>query len=77
MTEFNDQMVHILNEIISERYENGALIITSNRPIENWDELFKEKVIASALLDRIFHGVNKIKITDGKSYRQGGKKIEK
>lgn len=74
MTEFNDFMLHILNEIISERYENSSLIITSNRPIENWDELFKEKVIGSALLDRIFHGVNKIKITTGKSYRQGGKK---
>lgn len=73
MTEFNDIMLNILNEIISERYENGSLIITSNRPIENWDELFKEKVIGSALLDRIFHEVNKIKIT-GKSYRQGGKK---
>ena len=74
MTEFNDFMLHILNELISERYENSSLIITSNRPIENWDELFKEKVIGSALLDRIFHGVNKIKITEGKSYRQGGKK---
>jgi DNA replication protein DnaC len=73
MTEFSDSMLHTLNEIISERYENGSLIITSNRPLENWDELFKEKVIGSALLDRLFHRANRIIIT-GKSYRQGGKK---
>jgi DNA replication protein DnaC len=76
MTEFNDYSLHILNELISERYENGSIIITSNRPLENWDELFREKVIGSALLDRLFHQANRIVIT-GKSYRQGGKNVDK
>jgi DNA replication protein DnaC len=73
MTPYNDNMLHILNEIISERYENGSLIITSNRSIENWGELFKEPVIGAALLDRIFHQAYRLKF-DGKSYRRGGKK---
>ena len=73
MTPFNDVMLNILNEIISERYENGATIITSNRPFGKWDELFNEAVIASALLDRLFHNANKIKI-QGKSYRQKNNK---
>jgi DNA replication protein DnaC len=69
LTAFSNKYLAILNEIISERYENGALIITSNRPIDHWDELFDEPVISSALLDRIFHNAHLIKII-GKSYRR-------
>jgi DNA replication protein DnaC len=69
MTPFTDIMLNILNEVISERYENGSIIITSNRPFTKWGELFGEPVISSALLDRIFHNAHKIKI-QGKSYRQ-------
>lgn len=69
MTAFSNQYLNILNEIISERYESGSIIITSNRPIENWDELFNEPVISSALIDRIFHNSHIIKI-QGKSYRR-------
>ena len=69
MTPFTDIMLNILNEVISERYENGSIIITSNRLFTMWGELFGEPVISSALLDRIFHNAHKIEI-DGKSYRQ-------
>jgi len=69
MVPFSDPMLNILNEIISERYENGSTIITSNRHIKKWGQLFSEPVIASALLDRLFHNSHKISI-DGKSYRQ-------
>ncbi|MBN2367333.1 MAG: IS21-like element helper ATPase IstB [Calditrichaeota bacterium] len=69
MTAFTNQYLNILNEIISERYENGSIIITSNRPIENWDELFSEPVISSALIDRLFHNSHIMKIP-GKSYRR-------
>jgi len=69
LTDFNNQFLHIINEIISERYENGSLIISRNRPVENWDELFHEPVISSALLDRIFHNAHLIKL-EGKSYRR-------
>jgi DNA replication protein DnaC len=72
MTPFADNMLNILNEVISERYENGAMIITTNRPLQKWNELFNEPVISSALLDRLFHNSHKI-TTQGKSYRQNGK----
>jgi DNA replication protein DnaC len=62
-------MLNIINEVISERYENGSIIITSNRPLTKWGELFGEPVISSALLDRLFHNAHKIKIIE-KSYRQ-------
>jgi DNA replication protein DnaC len=69
MTPFTDNMLNIINEIISERYEETSTIITSNRPIDKWHELFSEPVISSALLDRLFHKCKKI-IIQGKSYRQ-------
>ena len=72
MTPFKESMLNILNEVISERYENGSIIITSNRPFTKWNELFLEPVISSALLDRLFHNAHKIKI-QGKSYRQSNK----
>lgn len=67
---FPDNLLDILNEVISARYETGSVIITSNRNLSNWEELFSEKVIASALLDRLFHRCHKI-IIKGKSYRTG------
>ena len=65
---FPKQLLTIFNEIICERYEEGSIIVTSNRPIENWHELFTEPVVGSALLDRLLHNAQKI-IIDGKSYR--------
>ena len=67
---FPDHLLDILNEVVSERYEVGSIVITSNRSLSKWNELFSEKVIASALLDRIFHRCYKINIK-GKSYRTG------
>lgn len=66
---FPNHLLHILNEIISERYENGSIIITSNRPVKNWTELFNEPVVSSALLDRLFHNAHKV-VIKGKSYRR-------
>lgn len=66
---FPNHLLNILNEIISERYEQGSIIITSNRPLENWNELFSEPVVSSALLDRLFHNAHKV-VIEGKSYRK-------
>lgn len=66
---FPNHLLDLLNEIITERYENGSIIVTSNRPLEKWNELFSEPVVCSALLDRLFHNAHKI-IIQGKSYRK-------
>lgn len=65
---FPNHLLDILNEIICERYEQGSIIITSNRPLENWHELFSEPVVSSALLDRLLHNAHKI-IIEGESFR--------
>jgi len=58
-------------EIISKRYEKGSLIITTNKSFENWDEIFSDHTLASAILDRIVHYSTIFKI-NGPSYRAKG-----
>lgn len=55
-------------EIIRHRYETGSLIVTTNRNFEDWGTLFGDKVMASAIIDRIVHHAVIVKVT-GSSYR--------
>lgn len=55
-------------EIIRQRYENGSVIITTNRPFEEWANIFGDAVLASAIVDRLVHHAFLIKI-NGRSYR--------
>lgn len=58
-------------EIISKRYEKGSMIITTNKSFENWNEVFSDHTLASAILDRIVHYSTIFKIK-GPSYRTKG-----
>lgn len=55
-------------EVIRRRYERGAMIITSNRAIEEWHPLFGDALLASAAMDRLLHHAHVIEI-EGESYR--------
>jgi DNA replication protein DnaC len=55
-------------QLISKRYEKSSTIITSNKPFEEWGEIFGDDVIASAILDRLLHHSYPFLI-QGKSYR--------
>ena len=55
-------------EIISKRYEKGSIIITTNKPFEDWPEIFSDNTLSSAILDRVVHYSVIIKI-NGQSYR--------
>lgn len=58
-----------LYEVIRQRYERGAMIMTSNRAIEEWHPLFVDELLASAAMDRVLHHAHVVEI-DGQSYRQ-------
>jgi len=55
-------------EVIRRRYERGAMIVTSNRAIEEWHPLFGDALLASAAMDRLLHHAHVIDI-EGESYR--------
>lgn len=59
---------HLFFQLISRRYERGAMILTSNRSFSQWNEIFGDPVIAAAILDRILHHSTTINIR-GNSYR--------
>ena len=57
-----------LFELISQRYERGSILITSNLPFEEWTETFGSERLTGALLDRLTHHVNILEM-NGESYR--------
>lgn len=58
----------VVFELIADRYENKSLIITSNQPFSEWDQIFPDNVMAVAAIDRLVHHSTIINVTD-KSYR--------
>ena len=72
---FSAQAAQDLYEIITERYEKGSLIITSNRAFEEWGEVFANDLLASAALDRLTHHSHTLVIR-GDSFRQRSRRKE-
>jgi len=58
----------LLFELISQRYERGATIITSNLPFDEWTATFGDERLTGALLDRLTHHVHILEM-NGPSYR--------
>jgi len=59
----------LLFQIISQRYEQGSIVITTNRVFKQWPEIFNnDTTLTSALLDRLLHHVEAT-VIEGKSYR--------
>jgi DNA replication protein DnaC len=78
--EITPQAAALFFRLISKRYEKGSVIITSNKPFEEWGQIFKDDVVAAAILDRLLHHCYPFFI-QGKSFRMkqlmGSKKLEK
>jgi len=63
-------------DIINERYERGSILLTSNRPPEEWPDLFGDPLLASAGLDRLTHGASIMVITGASFRAQGRQSLE-
>jgi DNA replication protein DnaC len=57
-----------LFQVINRRYENGSIVLTTNRGIADWGEIFEDTTVATAILDRLLHHATVITIA-GDSYR--------
>lgn len=62
------QGANLFFQLVSRRYERGAIILTSNQSLGAWGEVFGDPVIAAAILDRLLHHSSTINIK-GESYR--------
>ncbi len=65
------QEAYLFFQFVSHRYERSSIIITSNKCFGDWQELFGDPVIATAILDRLLHHSKVINI-EGHSYRLMG-----
>jgi len=62
------QGANLFFQLISRRYERGPMILTSNQSFGSWGDVFGDRVIATAILDRLLHHSVTINIR-GNSYR--------
>jgi DNA replication protein DnaC len=56
------------HDLISERYEKAATIVTSNLAFREWGDAFPNRLLAAATLDRLRHNAYRVTL-DGKSFR--------
>ena len=58
-----------LFQVISQRYERGSIVLTTNQPYKHWARIFNhDSTLTSAVLDRLLHHADTV-IIEGKSYR--------
>lgn len=57
-----------IHDLIDERYENTATIITSNLDYSEWGDAFPNKLLGAATLDRLRHNAYRVTL-EGDSYR--------
>ena len=62
------QGANLFFQLITRRYEKVSTIFTSNKTFSQWNEVFADMTIASAILDRVLHHCTVINIK-GESYR--------
>ncbi|MFJ7858036.1 ATP-binding protein [Peribacillus sp. NPDC097206] len=65
---FDELSAKIFFQVVSKRYENGALILTSNKSFMEWGKVCGDDVLATAILDRLLHHSVTFNIK-GESYR--------
>ena len=65
---FDDKAADLLYEVINRRYERKPLILTTNRPFKEWNEVFPNATCIVTLLDRLLHHAD-VTFIEGDSYR--------
>jgi len=59
----------LLFQVISQRYERGSIVLTTNKAFKQWSSIFNgDSTITSAVLDRLLHHAETV-IIEGTSYR--------
>lgn len=64
-----------LLEIIEDRHDKGAIIFTSQLPVNEWYEIIGEKTVADAIMDRLVHNAQRIELTGESMRRKRHKKL--
>jgi DNA replication protein DnaC len=66
---FDDKSADLLYEVINRRYERNSVILTTNRPFKEWNEVFPNAACIVTLLHRLLHHAD-VTVIEGDSYRK-------
>ncbi len=72
---FDDKAADLLYEVINRRYEHRSVILTTNKPFKEWNEVFPNATCIATLLDRLLHHAE-VTVIEGKSYRVRESELE-
>jgi DNA replication protein DnaC len=67
-TRLTPEQSHHFFELVTARYEQGSILLTSNTSFSEWGNVLGNEVLATALLDRLLHHAEVLSVT-GRSYR--------
>lgn len=65
---YDNRYADLLFEVVNRRYQKQAVLITTNRRFQEWNEVFPNAACVVTLIDRLIHKAEVIKI-QGESYR--------
>jgi DNA replication protein DnaC len=65
---FDDKAADLLYEVVNRRYERKPVVLTTNRPFKEWNEVFPNATCIVTLLDRLLHHAE-VTVIEGESYR--------
>lgn len=71
-----DAVGPLLYELISNRYEKKATLVTSNKSLGEWGKILGDSSLAGALIDRLLHH-GEVYYLSGDSYRMRGKQLSR
>jgi DNA replication protein DnaC len=72
---FDDKAADLLYEVINRRYERRSVIVTTNRPFKEWNEVFPNATCIATMLDRLLHHAE-VTVIEGDSYRVRESELE-
>jgi DNA replication protein DnaC len=72
---FDDKAADLLYEVINRRYEHKSVIVTTNRPFKEWNEVFPNATCIATMLDRLLHHAE-VTVLEGSSYRVRESELE-
>lgn len=69
---YSQQETELLYALSDERLSEGSIVITSNRPPEDWFSIFPDAIVGGAIMDRLVSSAVKLIVTSGRSFRKEG-----
>ena len=73
---YNQRETEILYTLCDEQLSEGSIVVTSNRPPEDWFAVFPDPVVGGAVMDRLVAGAVKLIVTSGRSFRKEGPSMQ-